>query len=54
MPELPSGTITFLLTDIQDSTRLWEQHPSAMRQVLVRHDGIIAENERAIQKSEKM
>jgi len=25
-----------------------------MRQVLVRHDGIIAENERAIQKSEKM
>jgi class 3 adenylate cyclase len=38
---LPSGTITFLFTDIEDSTRLWEQHPEAMRQALIRHDNIL-------------
>ncbi len=27
---LPSGTVTFLFTDIEGSTRLWEQHPEAM------------------------
>ena len=27
----PSGTVTFLFTDIEGSTRLWEQHPEAMR-----------------------
>jgi class 3 adenylate cyclase len=26
----PSGTIAFLFTDIEGSTRLWEQHPEAM------------------------
>ena len=41
MSELPSGTVTFLFTDIQDSTRLWEQDPAAMSQALVRHDEII-------------
>ncbi|HLZ30748.1 MAG TPA: AAA family ATPase [Chloroflexota bacterium] len=40
-PDLPTGTVTFLLTDVQDSTRLWEQHPDAMRQALVRHDELI-------------
>ena len=24
MPELPSGTVTFLFTDIEGSTALWE------------------------------
>ena len=38
---LPSGTITFLFTDIENSTRLWEQHPEAMRQALIRHDDIL-------------
>jgi predicted ATPase/class 3 adenylate cyclase len=38
--ELPTGTITFLLTDIEGSTELWEQHPEAMRNALVRHDSI--------------
>ncbi len=28
MPELPSGTVTFLLTDIEGSTWLWERHPN--------------------------
>src|SRR5207247_2136327 len=32
---LPTGTVTFLLTDIEGSTRLWEQHPEPMRQALV-------------------
>ena len=34
MSKMPSGTVTFLFTDVQDSTRLWEQHPAAMRQSL--------------------
>ncbi|MFN2235286.1 MAG: ATP-binding protein [Anaerolineales bacterium] len=41
MSELPSGTVTFLFTDIQDSTRLWDQDPKTMSQALVRHDEII-------------
>jgi class 3 adenylate cyclase len=28
---LPAGTVTFLLSDIEGSTRLWERHPEAMR-----------------------
>lgn len=40
---LPSGTVTFLFTDIESSTRLWEQHPQAMQQVLARHDAILRE-----------
>src|SRR5689334_11940157 len=38
---LPSGTVTFLFTDIEGSTRLWEQHPDAMRSALTRHDTIL-------------
>src|SRR5438034_1182683 len=30
MADLPTGTVTFLFTDIEGSTRLWEQHPRAM------------------------
>src|SRR5262245_43517604 len=41
MAALPTGMITFLLTDVEGSTRLWEQHPEAMRQALVQHDTII-------------
>ena len=29
--ELPSGTVTFLLTDVEGSTALWEQAPEPMR-----------------------
>jgi predicted ATPase/class 3 adenylate cyclase len=38
----PEGTVTFLLTDIEGSTRLWLQHPEAMRQALARHDALAA------------
>ncbi|MDR7418394.1 MAG: adenylate/guanylate cyclase domain-containing protein [Armatimonadota bacterium] len=37
----PTGTVTFLFTDIEGSTRLWEQHPDAMQAVLARHDAIL-------------
>jgi class 3 adenylate cyclase len=40
-PALPSGTVTFLFTDIEGSTRRWEQHPEAMRDTLVRHDELL-------------
>src|SRR5581483_10726986 len=38
---LPTGTITFLFTDVEGSTRLWEQHPQAMRGVMARHDALL-------------
>ena len=38
---LPSGTVTFLFTDIEGSTQLWEQHPDAMKLALARHDVIL-------------
>jgi predicted ATPase/class 3 adenylate cyclase len=39
----PTGTITFLFTDIQGSTRLWEQHPQAMETALERHNTLVRE-----------
>ena len=41
MAELPSGTITFLFTDLESSTCLWEEHPEAMKETLARHDEIL-------------
>lgn len=38
MGEYPTGTVTFLFTDIEGSTRLWEQRPEAMGLALARHD----------------
>ena len=43
MPELPSGTVAFLFTDIEGSTRLWEQQPGAMASALARHDALLRE-----------
>ena len=37
----PTGTVTFLFTDIEGSTKLWEQHPDAMRPALARHDHLL-------------
>ena len=37
----PSGTVTFLLTDLEGSTRMWEQDPEAMKAAMVRHDEIL-------------
>jgi class 3 adenylate cyclase len=41
MAELPIGTVTFLFTDLEASTRLWEQHEDAMPDALARHDAIV-------------
>ncbi len=38
---LPSGTVTFLFTDLEGSTKLWEQYPGAMKHALARHDEIL-------------
>jgi class 3 adenylate cyclase/ketosteroid isomerase-like protein len=38
---LPSGVVTFLLTDIVDSSALWEEHAMAMAAALERHDALI-------------
>ena len=41
MSDLPTGTVTFLFTDLEGSTRLWEQYPEAMKDALARHDEIL-------------
>lgn len=45
----PSGTVTFLFTDIEGSTKRWEAYPQLMRAALAQHDAIfrsrIEENE---------
>ena len=41
MADLPTGTVTFLMTDIEGSTALWEQHRDATRSALARHDALI-------------
>src|SRR3954464_4382441 len=37
----PSGTVTFLFTDIEGSTKRWEQYPQQMGAALSRHDEIL-------------
>ena len=41
MADLPTGTLTFLFTDIEGSTRLWEAHRDAMPAALARHDLLV-------------
>ena len=41
MSNLPTGTITFVFSDIESSTSLWAQHPDAMKVALARHDAIM-------------
>jgi WD40 repeat protein/DNA-binding SARP family transcriptional activator len=40
-PELQVQTLAFLLTDIEDSTVLWEMHTSAMRAAVAEHDRVL-------------
>lgn len=40
-PSLPTGTVTFLYTDIEGSTTLWEQQPQAMAVAHARHNEIV-------------
>ena len=41
MAPLPTGTVTFLCTDIEGSTERWEQQPDAMQAALKRHDDLL-------------
>lgn len=41
--ERPTGTVTFLFTDIEGSTTLWEKQPAAMRLAQARHDEMLRE-----------
>nr|WP_309695860.1 tetratricopeptide repeat protein [Armatimonas sp.] len=41
MRNLPAGTVTFLFTDIEGSTKLWEVQPEAMQIALARHDALL-------------
>jgi predicted ATPase/class 3 adenylate cyclase len=36
-----SGTLTFVFTDLESSTRLWEAFPDAMKDAMERHDAIL-------------
>ena len=40
---MATKAVTFLLTDVEGSTRLWEDDPERMRSALERHDRIVAE-----------
>src|SRR5215213_1977891 len=37
----PSGTLTFLFTDVENSTGWWDRYPGEMRAALEDHDGIL-------------
>ena len=38
---LPSGVVTFVLTDVVDSTRIWERAPGAMDTSMHRCESLI-------------
>ena len=38
---LPTGTVTFLFSDIEGSTRFWEESPEEMKASLTRHDAVL-------------
>jgi predicted ATPase/class 3 adenylate cyclase len=38
---VPTGTVTFLFTDMEGSTRRWEDDPDVMQEALARHDTIV-------------
>lgn len=40
-PRLPSGIVTFLFTDIEGSTPLWEKMPEAMQVAVARHHDLL-------------
>jgi len=43
MAELPDGVVTFLFTDVEGSTRMWEASPDLMMHALDQHDQVIDE-----------
>ncbi|MDH3426445.1 MAG: adenylate/guanylate cyclase domain-containing protein, partial [Acidimicrobiia bacterium] len=44
MAQRPTGTVTFLFTDIEGSTSLWQEHPESMKEALATHDLIMRSN----------
>lgn len=40
-PEVPTGHVTLVFTDVQGSTNLWERHTDAMREALQRHNDLL-------------
>lgn len=43
-PELPTGTVTLLFTDIEESTRLTDHFPHEMARLLVRHNALLEQS----------
>ena len=41
MANPPTGTVTFLFTDMEGSTKMWERSPHAMHRALLRHDELL-------------
>ncbi len=41
MPDQPTGLVTFLFTDIEGSTRLWETHPQGMKKAFTRQETLL-------------
>jgi predicted ATPase/class 3 adenylate cyclase len=41
--DLPTGVVTFLLTDIEGSTAQWEDDPDSMSELIATHDGLVAD-----------
>ena len=41
MPGIPGGTVTFLFTDIEGSTVLWEKNAADMASALAHHDALL-------------
>lgn len=41
MSQLPTGIVTFLFTDIEGSTRKWQNYPHQMKVALERHDELL-------------
>ncbi|MFZ1175065.1 MAG: adenylate/guanylate cyclase domain-containing protein, partial [Mycobacterium sp.] len=43
MSDLPTGTVTLLLADVEGSTRLWETQPDEMTAAVARLDQVLAD-----------
>jgi class 3 adenylate cyclase len=41
MASPPTGTVTFMFTDIEGSTKMWERDSSSMQVALARHDEVL-------------
>ena len=43
---VPTGMVTFLFTDVEGSTRLWQEHPEAKAVASARHDELFTGGDR--------